>query len=89
VSSSCLRATETLSPKQLGRWSGSVAHELNPLERAVGRAQLKASPMPDRYAQQPRVVYVIQIMIAQVAAVCALVEQAGGVARLERGFGGL
>jgi hypothetical protein len=89
VASSCLRTAEITSPEQLGRWTGSVAQELNPLERAVGRAQVRASPMPDRYAQQPRVVYVIKLMIEQVAAVRALVERAGGVAKLERGFGGL
>ena len=85
-----LRSTDWLGrpSRQLGRWSGAVAQELNPLQRALGRAELQASPMPDRYAQQPRVLHVIELMKAQVSAVRELVARVG-VASMARGFGGL
>jgi hypothetical protein len=44
--------------------------------------------MPDRYAQQPRVLYVIELMKAQVSAVRVLVARVG-VESMARGFGGL
>ena len=66
-----------------------MAQELNPLQRALGRAELKASPMPDRYAQQPRVLYVIELMKAQVSATRAAVVRVGAVKGLARGFGDL
>jgi hypothetical protein len=76
---------------QIGRWAGSFAQDMNPMQRAVGRASLKASVMPDRYAKREQVAFVCRLLREQIEAARAYIQEQGGLSRIPplQGFEGM
>ena len=81
----------SLERLQIGRWAGSFAQDMNPVQRAMGRASLKAAVMPDRYAKKEQVAFVCRLLREQVEAARAYILEQGGLSRIPvlQGFEGL